>query len=277
MKQPTDIIGICSWTLGIKDLEQLMAKIAGLGLNGVQYCESFSDHAAADVKTMAEKYELEIIIFDPFDCRPGEKNGEATLENAIRFYLNAIDFAAELGCGQTLQGLSTWTENCQTQECAWRFMVEGLKAISHYAREKNVPLAYEPCNLYEVPFIHTAAEFQQLIDETGCTEIKILLDSFHMNIGENQPLEALESYAENNAVFHISDSNREGIGHGNIDFKAHFQALKKGGYSGPVAVEFILKDNPVNTPPRNDEEMENLSEQIKETIALWRSYAKEVV
>ncbi|MEC9261723.1 MAG: sugar phosphate isomerase/epimerase family protein [Pseudomonadota bacterium] len=268
----SQVIGICTWTLGIDDLELLMSTIAGMGFNGVQYCESIDLHTAADVKAMAAKYQLCLIINDPFDCRPGPRNGEASLTNAISYYQRAIDFAAELGCGQTLQGLGAWTMHCKDQQAGWQFIVTAVQALSAYAKSKNVPLSYEPCNLYEVPFVHTAAEFEQLVDESGCSEMTVLLDSFHMNIGEKSPYDVAESYAARNAVFHISGANREGISQSHIDFHRYYDALRNGGFDGPVVMECVLSGNPVNTPPRNENEMTRLANMLIESRQIWQRF-----
>ena len=132
-------LGICTWTLGIKDIDALMAKIAELGLNGVQYCEDQELASASEVKAAAARQGLELIIYDPFDCRPGEKNGPASKNNAIAFYKDAIDFAAALGCGQTLKGLAAWAEDCDDAE-AWQFLVECVQAMTPYAAKRGVAL-----------------------------------------------------------------------------------------------------------------------------------------
>lgn len=265
--------GICTWTLGIDDLETLMSTIAESGLNSVQYCESMSAHKAEDVVRMAQKYNLDLLIFDPFDCRPSEENGEASLEGAVAFYQRVVDYAKQLGCGATLQGLSAWTSQCNTQEAAWAQLVESVKRIQAYAETQQVHLSYEPCNLYEVPLIHTTSDFQALVNDSQCEDLSILLDSFHMNIGESDPLLAAEHYAAKNAIFHVSDSNREGIGHGNIDFLEHYEALQRGGFDGPIVFEFVLSNNPANTPPRNDHEMHTLLEHVKQSQQAWSSFS----
>jgi len=269
----TSTVGICTWTLGINDIDHLMAKIADLGLNAVQYCQPLDDYTPAEVKAAAARFDLEILIYDPFDCRPSDKNGEAGLAGAVEFYTRVVDYAAELGCGATLQGLSAWTNRESDEQAAWKQLVSSTRAICDYAKVKGVPLSYEPCNLYEVPLIHTAAEFQQLMDETGCNRISVLLDSFHMNLGEKDALATLREYGHKNSIYHLSDSNREGLGQGHIDFFQQYQALKEAEFNGPTVLEFVLQGNPVNTPPRNEQEMEELSRQIRHSLAVWRSYA----
>lgn len=265
--------GVCSWTLGINDLETLMATTAEMGFNGIQYCESIGLHSAASVKAMANKYQLALIINDPFDCGPGDENGFATFTNAVAYFKRAIDFAAELGCGQTLQGLGAWTKNCKSQQEGWDFIVSAVRELSAYAKTRGVSLSYEPCNLYEVPFIHTAAEYEQLVQDTGTHDLKILLDSFHMNIGEREPFKVVEQFASRNSVFHVSGSNREGIKQGHIDFHRYYNTLKAAGFSGPIVFECVLSGNPVNTPPRNEGEMTRLKSILTESLLIWQSYA----
>ncbi|RQW63493.1 sugar phosphate isomerase/epimerase family protein [Vibrio viridaestus] len=265
-------IGICSWTLGINDLDELMKKVKSLGLNSIQYCEPMERHNPEDVKQAAEKYGLDILVYDPFGYGPGGIYGDGNIESAITMYKDVVDYAHALGCGATLQGLSVWTKGCDSDKEAWDQLVRSVQVISDYALSKGVDLSYEPCNLYEVPFIHTADEYQKLVDETGCSEIAVLLDSFHMNIGERNPMKTLHEYSKRNSIFHISGANREGIAQGNLDFFAYHKGLEDGGFEGPFVFEFVLKGNPVNTPPRNDAEMEELSQQITQSLNIWKSY-----
>ena len=268
----TPVFGICSWTLGIDDLEKLMSTTASMGLNAIQYCEGADTHPADKILASAESHNLTIVANDPFDCAPGEKHGDATLENAVAFYKKEIDLAARLGCLQTLQGLSAWTRDCKDDDTAWQFIVDAVQQLSGYAKEKDVPLTYEPCNFYEVAYVHTADEYQRLIQDSGCDNISVLLDSFHMNIGEKRPLTTLRQYGSRNSVFHISGSNREGIAQSNIDFKAYKEALNDSGFDGPCVFEFVLSTTGVNEPPRNKEEMRMMKNMVIESMELWKSY-----
>ena len=87
-------LGTCSWTLGLKDLEQLMSKVKSLGLDGLHFCEKLTDYSPIDVKETAERYGLKIFAIDPFYAKP-ENSSEATLPNAISYYSEVIDFAVE--------------------------------------------------------------------------------------------------------------------------------------------------------------------------------------
>ncbi len=271
MEEKQSTIGICTWTLGIKDLDTMMKKIADLGLGAVQYCEHYDDHRSEDVLKYAKKHSLDIVVYDPFECGPGKRNGVASKENAVHFYKSVIDFSAQLNVGATLQGLSAWTQNCTTRAEGWYQIVSCVKELSDYANTKGVKLFYEPVNLYEVAYIRTAKDYEKLIEESGCKDISILLDSFHMNIGEKAPLQTLENYAAKSSIFHLSDSNREGLGQGHIDFKTYYNILKNEGFKGTIIFEFVLETNAVNISPRNETEMQELTEQIQKSVSMWRA------
>lgn len=267
----TQQFGICSWTLGIEELDPLMRQVAKMGLNSIQYCEPMTRFNAEDVQQSAQAHGLDILIYDPFDCRPSDKNGEPGLTGAVNFYRQVIDYAHALGCPATIQGLSAWTTHCTHDKQAREQLNHSVREVYEYAQKQGVALVYEPCNLYEVPFIHTVSDWQGLLKETECHDIRLLMDSFHMNIGEHAPLKAAEEFAQHNAIFHVSDSNREGIGHGNLPFNDYYHALLRGGFKGPVVFELVLQSNPVNTPPRTAEEMQQLTRQVQESLAWWQS------
>ncbi|GHB14160.1 sugar phosphate isomerase/epimerase family protein [Salinicola rhizosphaerae] len=263
-------IGICTWTLGIDELDPLMAKIASLELDAVQYCEPVDRHSAEAVAASAASHGLSLIAVDPFDHAPHDSE-EATAENAVAFYRKVIDFAADLGgVPATIHGLTDWTGNCDSREAAWEMIVECGKQLAAHAEARGIELLIEPCNRYEIPLLHTAADAERWIADIGSDRVRPLLDSFHMHIEEKDPYATLERFAERSAIYHISDSNRGGIGEGRVDFINQHDALKRGGFSGPVAVELVLPHLAPTGLPRNAEEQAMLDDQIRHSARVWR-------
>lgn len=263
-------IGICSWTLGIRDLEQLMAKVKDLGLDGLHFCEDYRNYHATDVKEAAKDYGLKIFAIDPFNCAP-QKRSHATLENTINYYSRVIDFAVEANSAWvTLQGLAQWTVNCEKENDKWIFLAEACKKLDAYAKLKKIKLVYKAVNRYESSMMHTALECKNFLDKLKYHEIKIGLDSFHMNIEEADPVKALWKTGKQLACYYISDSNRAGIGSGHVDFISHYQTLKEIDFNGPVIIEVVLPHlAPANTP-RNYREREELDNEIKRSVSVWQ-------
>lgn len=104
-------LGICSWTLGISDFNQCMAKIESLELNGVQFNGCHRKARVSRVKAVAAAHELEIFSIDPIACRP-ENAEQASLETTIDFYTQLIYFAVDCGAAcVNIQGLINFKTN----------------------------------------------------------------------------------------------------------------------------------------------------------------------
>jgi len=114
-----------------------------------------------------------------------------------------------------------------------------LTMICTEAREQGVKIFVEVINRYETNIFTTVRE---AIDFLGSWEIPncyIHLDTFHMNIGESNPVEAIRSCGERLGYFHVADNTRLYPGSGIIDFRSYFSALKEIGYKGFVSVECL--------------------------------------
>jgi sugar phosphate isomerase/epimerase len=123
-----------------------------------------------------------------------------------------------------------------------------------------------------VPLIHTAKQCAELIEEVGGNNLGMILDSFHMNIDEPDPLLALREHLDNLKIYHISDSGRGGIGSGHIDFKAQYDLLHAGGFAGHIAIEPVLAHLTPSTGPTSEADIAALDEEISRSVGHWRSY-----
>lgn len=266
-------VNVVSWTLGLTAVDEVVEKVRTLGLDGVQYAGDHRDVCATELRTRAREAGLDIIAVDPFNAGPDNPDA-ATARDAIDYYLRVVDFAVELGrVPVTLQGLSLWTANCPDRETARRRLVECCRAVDAYAVERGVGTLYEVCNHYEVPLIHTAAQCLELMNEVGGKNMRLILDSFHMNIDEPDPLATLREHARRTAIYHISDSGRGGIGSGHIDFQAQFDALEAAGFEGRIAIEPVLSHLTPSTPPQTGADVQALDEEIRRSARVWREYS----
>ncbi|EPL3137454.1 TPA: TIM barrel protein [Pseudomonas aeruginosa] len=176
----------------------------------------------------------------------------------------------------TLQGLSHWTRNCVDAAAARARLLACCQAVDAYALERGVATLYEVCNHYEVPLIHTARDCRSLIDEVEGDNMRMILDSFHMNVNEPDPLRTLREHADFVAIYHISDSGRGGIGSGHIDFHVQYQALVDHGFCGDVAIEPVLAHLTPSNAPTRDADRLALADEIRRSAAHWRAYGRTV-
>lgn len=266
-------ISVVTWTLGMTAAAEVTSKAIELGLDGIQYAGDHRDVAAADLKHHATQTGLKIIAVDPINAAPSEPKA-ATEADAIAYYRDVVDFAAELGSVPvTLHGLSLWTRNCSDSTAARERLVRCCKAVDGYAQQCGVRTLYEVCNHYEVPLIHTASECRELMRQIGGSNMSLILDSFHMNIDEPDPNQALRDNLDVLAIYHISDSGRGGIGSGHLDFRAHHDILVDGGFAGEIAIEPVLPHLTPSTAPTNRSERAALDQEIERSAQCWRAYS----
>jgi sugar phosphate isomerase/epimerase len=100
-----------------------------------------------------------------------------------------------------------------------------------------LPVLLEATNRYESPIANTLDDAASLVSAYAGRGMKILPDSFHMNIEESNTASALTRFRGRYSSIHISDNNRLLPGFGAIDFAELFHLLSAIGYTGSLVFE----------------------------------------
>jgi sugar phosphate isomerase/epimerase len=117
-----------------------------------------------------------------------------------------------------------------------------LQEVASRALEKQVPLLIEATNRYESPVANSLDDTCELLSPYSDNPfMKILPDSFHMNIEEADQFAVLEKHRALYNSIHISDNNRFFPGFGAIRFAEVFSFLKNSSYGGGLAIEGNVK------------------------------------
>ncbi len=122
---------------------------------------------------------------------------------------------------------------------AWANLVDCVRECALRAGEIGLTLAVEPGNRYETDLIHTAEEGRALLRAVDLPPVRLQLDTFHMNIEEVSPSDAIRRAAPLLAHMHFADSNRQAPGWGHVDFHPIVRALRDVGYGGGVGLEML--------------------------------------
>lgn len=117
--------------------------------------------------------------------------------------------------------------------------VEAFRACAAYTDSIGLPLLIEPINRYETNWIHSAADGLRMLDAIDIGSVKLLLDTFHMNIEEANIIEAIKETGDRLGYVHFADNTREPPGQGQIDFYSILATLEEMGYKGPVVTEAL--------------------------------------
>jgi D-psicose/D-tagatose/L-ribulose 3-epimerase len=134
-----------------------------------------------------------------------------------------------------------------TPDAEWQWAVEGMKEIHEHAQKEGIKLAVEPINRFETYFISRADQAKALADATS-PDVGICLDTFHLNIEEADPYEAIRSAGDRLVDLHVADNNRLACGMGQWDWSRVVDILREIGYDGALTVEFVA---PIDRTPAN--------------------------
>ncbi|WP_053970358.1 sugar phosphate isomerase/epimerase [Mangrovimonas sp. ST2L15] len=271
IKQMT--LATISWTFGLDDLDELFTKVKEIGYTGLQFCGDFKKYKAEEVVAKSKEYGIALTSYDPLSCKP-DTDEDATLEKSVAFYKQVIDYALALGVPMsTLQGLSFWTKNQPNYEASMEQIAQAVKQLSDYAKGKNILLSYEACCHYEVPQAQTADELLRIYKDAGSpSNVKLVLDSFHMNITEKDMISPIKAIGGDLLYsYHVSDSGRGGIGTGHIDYLAQFNTLKEVGFNDLLCFEIVIAECRPYKLPMNKEQMEEFVKQSKYSLNIWKT------
>jgi sugar phosphate isomerase/epimerase len=119
-------------------------------------------------------------------------------------------------------------------------LVDALGRLGEHAQKEGVELFLEPLNRYEDYLVNTLSAAAALIREVGSPAVRIVADTYHMNIEESDPAAALLEVAPLIGHLQASDSNRLEPGAGHIDWALFGATVSAIGYERSIAVESRL-------------------------------------
>lgn len=117
--------------------------------------------------------------------------------------------------------------------------MECLETCCRDAAAAGVILLLEPVNRYEGDDLFTLAQACGVIEELGQPNLKLLADTYHMNIEEADMAEAIRRAGPHLGHVHLVDSNRRAPGHGHIDMRSILAALLDVGFAGYLSFEVL--------------------------------------
>lgn len=124
---------------------------------------------------------------------------------------------------------------------AWARSVESMKTAAGIARDNGVTLMCEVVNRFEHYLINTAAEAVQFVKDIDQPNVKVMLDTFHMNIEEDFHGDAIRLAGPLLGHFHIGECNRKVPGKGHMPWDDIGQGLRDINYQGAVVMEPFVR------------------------------------
>ncbi|KOG24241.1 sugar phosphate isomerase/epimerase family protein, partial [Streptomyces viridochromogenes] len=133
----------------------------------------------------------------------------------------------------------TWKLDADERRSVLAELRENLKPVVAYAGERGVRVGVEPLNRYETSLLNIVEQaLDALPDECG-----LALDTYHLNIEERSPAQAIRDAGSRIALIQVCGTDRGAPGGDHFDWSAFAAAVKDVDYTGPLVIESFTPDN----------------------------------
>jgi D-psicose/D-tagatose/L-ribulose 3-epimerase len=232
-----DLIGLCSWIFGHQRHGEIAAVAAQLGCDGVELHVAIAEQDAGALRRLYAAHGLRILSLTPENVDLAHQDPDRG-HQAEAYYGRLLRFAAELEAPAiTLHeqvGRGCWHDS-QSEE--WQRLVRACDRLARQAERLQVDLLLEPLRPPLVSQIQTAAAAVRLCEAVGSPRLRIVLDSFHMDAAEADPVQAIHHCAGHLGAVQLADRQRQPLGQGGIDLERYGQAWAAIGFRGPWILE----------------------------------------
>ncbi|MFY0779850.1 sugar phosphate isomerase/epimerase family protein [Peribacillus simplex] len=235
---------ICSWIFGDMPIDKIMRFVSGTGYDAIEIRAAVNDYDWKDILHLSKELSLEIGGLTGDSAWPNQAHdlANAHIENrrkAIDYFkrqmeaVKAVEGKYLVVCPSAVGKTSPMGLNGDD----WKWAVDSVQELVGKACELNITLVIEPLNRYESCLVNSGEDALRFVQEVGSPKVRMLLDSYHMNIEEvdlETPFLKTKEYLE---IVHVADSNRQALGRGHIDFGKITSGINRSGFNGHIVVE----------------------------------------
>lgn len=116
-------------------------------------------------------------------------------------------------------------------------MVASMKELADYAEKTNTEIVIEAIDRFESDYLQRGEEVLTLIDEVGSERVKVHLDTYHMNLEEQDWRKPILLCGKRLGHVHLADNRRYYPGWGLVDFRPVLESLVEIGYDRSLTLE----------------------------------------
>lgn len=162
-------------------------------------------------------------------------------KHAIAFYSDLLRKLEILNIHTIGGGIySYWPVDYSKQidkEGDWAASVRNVRIVGKEAFDRGIDFCLEVLNRFEGYLLNTCEECKRFVDQVDIPSVKIMLDTFHMNIEEDDMCGAIRLAGKQLGHFHVGENNRRLPGKGGLDWYRIGEALRDIGYDKTVVME----------------------------------------
>lgn len=234
------------------DFSYYASKVSRLGFNifevNADAIMNMSDTARQNLKDLVKKENLEMTfcmgLANKYDISVAD---ESIRRRGIEYLKRIIEMVSKMS-GKKLSGIlyAAWNpvlpKGDFNKAAFTERSVESMKEVIKTAKNSGVYCNVEVVNRFEQFILNTCEEAVDYVNMVNSPNIKVLLDTYHMNIEEDSIEEAIIKAGNKLGHLHIGENNRKPPGQGgHIPWDEVICAIKKINYEGNIVMEpFIM-------------------------------------
>ncbi len=239
------------WTSPLTDaaLEPLARKAQGLGYTALELpLENVGDWDPAGARRLLDELGLGAVVIGAMGPRRSllARAGDVA---ATQDYLRACIDAARLLGASVVAGPFyaptgvTWRMDVDERSGVIRELRENLAPLADEAAESGIRLAVEPLNRYETSVLNTVEQSLDALGPLIGHGVGLALDTYHLNIEEKRPDDAIRAAGSAIAHVQVCGSDRGAVGDDHTDWPGILRALDDAGYRGALGLESFTGEN----------------------------------
>jgi D-psicose/D-tagatose/L-ribulose 3-epimerase len=249
----TRTIGVNTWvwTSPLTDdtLDLLARKASDMGFDAVELpLENVGDWDARRARDLLDELGLAAVVVGAMG--PGRslvhRAGDVSVtQDYVRACLAA---ARHLGATRVAGPFyaptgQTWRMSDAERTTIERELRENLAPVVDEAAAAGIRLAVEPLNRYETSLINTVDQAFDALGPLLGDGLGLALDTYHLNIEEKQPADAIRRAGAHLAHVQVCGSDRGAVGDDHTDWDGILSALDDVGYDGVLGLESFTGEN----------------------------------
>jgi D-psicose/D-tagatose/L-ribulose 3-epimerase len=223
----------------------LIDRVASLGLDFIEIpLMDVDDVHPAPIRARLEDAGIDVVTSTVLSESTDITSDDAAVREAgLKYLRRCVDVTAQLGATQfsgVIYAMHGKRPRDRPGQQEWEWSAECLARLAEHASETGITLGLEPVNRYESPLLNTCEQAVQLADMIGAPNIKIHLDTYHMNIEEKSWTEPVALAGKRLCHFHLCENDRGIPGTGLVDWEELFKALGELRYDGYAGLESFV-------------------------------------
>lgn len=239
-----------TWDCDIEKYKKVGKKYADFGFDmfeiSADHLYHMTDQELEEMKALGQEYGLTFST----NSGPSKKYDLSSVDENVR--RNGVDYFKKILHNMNIIGspvlagaiYSFWPSDFVEidKEAAWERSIPKLHEIGEVAESYGIECALEVLNRNETYILTDCKEAIEYCRRVNSKAVNILLDTYHMNIEEDDMCEAIRMAGDMLGHFHVGENNRKLPGMNNsLNWDEIGQALRDINYQKGVVMEPFLK------------------------------------